>query len=564
MPRQICLVASGDSRLSANRVCWPAQAALEATVGRAFARLDAQVVRGHDVDAAKGHGFLDGQAAGIEAFRRIDPAVPLVVAEAVWQYTSHVLPGLSRHRGPILTLANWSGQWPGLVGMLNLNGSLTKAGVSYSTIWSESFDDDFSRRALEQWLAEGRIRHDVSHARPLDIAAWDDDLQAAARHGAELGRHLQSQQAIMGIFDEGCMGMYNAIIPDHLLHAVGVFKERLSQSALYAEMLRIADATAARHLAWLRERGMRFALGNDGDTELTEGQVLEGLKMYDAAVRLAHGFGCAVIGIQYQQGLKDVCVASDLTEGLLNTPDRPPVLGDDGGVLFERQAVPHFNEVDECAGLDALFTNRVWTDAGLDPSTTLHDVRWGADFKGLGVDEFVWLFEISGAVPPSHLIGGYGGAVGERQPPMYFPRGGATIKGVSKPGEIVWSRVYVAGEALHMDIGRGAALRLPPEETERRWAATTPQWPMMHAALYGVTRDQFMAKHQANHIQVAYAPDAVSARRVLAAKAGMAQALGIRVNICGDVDDRADRHQAPPFDVAQDVSGRVDGPGSRA
>ena len=26
------------------------------------------------------------------------------------------------------------------------------------------------------------------------------------------------------------MGMYNAIIPDELLHATGVFKERLSQS----------------------------------------------------------------------------------------------------------------------------------------------------------------------------------------------------------------------------------------------------------------------------------------------------------------------------------------------
>ena len=42
---------------------------------------------------------------------------------------SHVLPGLMTHEGPILTVANWSGTWPGLVGMLNLNGSLAKAGV---------------------------------------------------------------------------------------------------------------------------------------------------------------------------------------------------------------------------------------------------------------------------------------------------------------------------------------------------------------------------------------------------------------------------------------------------
>ena len=37
----------------------------------------------------------------------------------------------------------------------------------------------------------------------------------------------------MGVFDEGCMGMFNAIIPDELLYPTGVFKERLSQSALY-------------------------------------------------------------------------------------------------------------------------------------------------------------------------------------------------------------------------------------------------------------------------------------------------------------------------------------------
>ncbi len=100
------------------------------------------------------------------------------------------------------------------------------------------------------------------------------------------------------------------------------------------------------------------------------------------------------------------------------------------------RALPHFNEVDECAGLDALVTNRIWTKLGYDPETTLHDVRYGEDYNG----EFVWVFEISGAVPPKHLIGGYAGTVSERQPPMYFRLGGGTVKGISKPGEIVWSR----------------------------------------------------------------------------------------------------------------------------
>jgi L-fucose isomerase-like protein len=547
MPQDIVLVASGDSRLSANRVCWPAQQELEATVTRAFRDLGRTVVRGHPFDAARGHGFLDSQARGIEAFRHINRDAPLVVAEAVWQYTSHVLPGLTRHRGPILTLANWSGQWPGLVGMLNLNASLTKAGVPYSTIWSERFEDAFARAALKQWIGEGRISHDLSHARPLDAASWPEGFEAVAERGRMLGASLRDRQAIMGVFDEGCMGMYNAIIPDHLLHAVGVFKERLSQSALYAAMQRVSDETARRHYAWLLARGMRFVFGPDPAAHLTEAQVLEGLRMYDAAVQMASAFGCAAIGIQYQQGLMDVTVASDLAEGLLNSPDRPPVLDTSGRPLFDGQSVPHFNEVDECAGLDAILTCRAWNDLGLDPSTTLHDIRWGEHFTGAGVDEFVWLFEISGAVPPSHLTGGYAGAVGERQPPMYFPRGGATIKGISRPGEIIWSRIYVEGDRLHMDIGRGGAVRLPAAEIERRWQATTPEWPMMHAVLYGVGRNQLMAKHQSNHIQVVYAPDPGQAMRGLVMKASMARELGIRVNLCGNLADELDRHQASGF-----------------
>jgi hypothetical protein len=104
---------------------------------------------------------------------------------------------------------------------------------------------------------------------------------------------------------------------------------------------------------------------------------------------------------------------------------------------------------------------------------------------------------------------------------MYFRLGGGTIKGVSKPGEIVWSRVYLEAGAFKVDIGRGKAISLPREETQRRWDITTPQWPVMHAVTYGVGRDQMMARHKSNHIQVAYAPDAKSANHALAVKAAM-------------------------------------------
>jgi len=116
---------------------------------------------------------------------------------------------------------------------------------------------------------------------------------------------------------------------------------------------------------------------------------------------------------------------------------------------------------------------------------------------------------------------------------MYFPLGGATLKGVSKPGEIVWSRIYVADGKLKADLGRAGVIDLPREETERRWSITTPQWPIMHAVTYGVSRDQMMARHKSNHIQVAYAPGAASANHALAVKASMFAALGLEVAVCG-------------------------------
>lgn len=530
--KNVWLIASGDLRLAANQLCWQAQADMEALLGDALGKLGWKVVRAHAYDPEKQHGFIDSQRMGIEVFRGIPKDAPLIVAESVWQYTHHVLAGLTTHQGPILTVANWSGQWPGLVGMLNLNGSLTKAGVVYSTLWSERFDDAFFVDKLQAWLAHGTVSHDESHV--TDYA--ENAIPASERQtGQEFAQRFRENKAIMGVFDEGCMGMFNAIIPDDILHATGVFKERLSQSALYARMRTVADDEAEAVLQWLLDRGMAFKWGTDEATELTRRQTIEQCKMYIAAVRIADEFGCDTIGIQYQQGLKDLTVASDLVEGLLNNTERPPVFDGDGRELFAGMAIPHFNEVDECAGLDSLLTYHLWRQLGMDGDNTLHDIRWGQHYTGDGIDDYVWVFLISGAVPASHFAGGYASASSWRQSPMYFRLGGGTLRGVSKPGPIVWSRIYVEGGQLHADLGVGNALQLPDAETERRWQATSPEWPIMHASLAGVSRDQLMAKHKANHIHVVYADSEALAQQACRTKAAALATLGIRVHFCGDV-----------------------------
>jgi len=527
--KPIHLVASGDLRLAANQTCWPAQKAMEDALAKALKAEGRSIQRAHLYDPKKKHGFIASQREGIEVFRGIDPEASLIVAEAVWQYSHHVLAGLLSHRGPILTVANWSGQWPGLVGLLNLNASLTKAGVRYSSLWSETFTDSFFKQGLHEWLTTSKITHDQSHVRDLallKLPAEDEKI------GREFGSRFRHHKAILGVFDEGCMGMYNAIIPDELLHATGCFKERLSQSTLYASMQHVADTEAADVLSWLKRKGLQMALGTNEASELTEPQVLLQAKMYIAALRLADEFGCDAIGIQYQQGLKDLTPASDLVEGMLNNADRPPVRSADGKrVLFEGEALPHFNEVDECAGLDGLLTYRLWRELGFAPENTLHDLRWGATYA----EAYVWVLLISGAAPPAHFIGGWKGASTERQPAMYFRLGGGTLKGISKPGHIVWSRIFVMGGALHADLGVAEVVLLPAEETQRRWQETTPQWPIMHTVIKGVSRDQMMARHPSNHIQVVYCPNEKQAHRAARIKAAALHELGIHVSLCGDV-----------------------------
>jgi hypothetical protein len=219
---------------------------------------------------------------------------------------------------------------------------------------------------------------------------------------------------------------------------------------------------------------------------------------------------------------------------MLNNSDRPPVTSRDGKrVLYEGGPLVHFNEVDECAGLDGLMTCRVHKAMGQPVENTLHDVRWGDWDRSGTVEDYVWVLLISGSAPPAHFIGGWKGASSERQPAMYFRLGGGTLKGISRPGEIVWSRVFVEKGRLKMDLGRGGVVELPPEETERRWRETTPPWPIMHAVTYGVSRDQFMARHKANHIQVVYAQSAREADQALLAKAAMADAMGMEVALSG-------------------------------
>ena len=525
-PRTVFLTTSGDLREPANVASWATQQELEQIMIREIEAHGWSVRRAFEPDSARGHGFVRNQRMGMDVFSHIPIDAPVVVAIANWQYTHHVLPGLRSHRGPILTVANFSPEWPGLVGLLGLNASLVKAGVPFASTWTTDGSDESFRGAINEWLNTGKVTHDSSHVRDLGVPPETPEAEL----GRALADQLQRNKAIIGVLDEGCMGMYNAIIDDELLNPLGIYKERLSQSELWARMQQVPDAHAEELLSWLTHAGMTFRWGEDQGTELTRDQVLWQMKMYVAACRLTDEFGLDAIGIQYQQGLKNLSPASDLVEGMLNSTDRPAVISEfSGRPIHEGSAIPCFNEVDEGVAVDALISNRLWRAMGLEADTTLHDVRWGDEYEG----QFVWVFEISGSIPAGHLARGWKDAEGWRQGPIFFPAGGSTLRGVSRPGEIVWSRVFIEDGALHVDLGRGQVVALPDEEVERRSNSTNPEWPLANVVLTGVTRDQMMSRHRANHVLLSYAPDAEVADKALTAKAATFAALGVNVHLCG-------------------------------
>ena len=257
------MVASGDLRPSANIKCWPVQQQLEADVdpGRGVVRVDASCAATRST-RRPGTGSSTASARVWRCSPRCRRTLRCWSSRAVWQYSHHVLAGLRTHRGPIMVVANWNGTFPGLVGLLNLTASLTKAGVEYSSLWSVDFTDEWALDGLRTWLETGRLVHDVEPCARLP--ALDAVVEEVAL-GRALAEQLRREKAIIGIFDEGCMGMYNAIFDDELLNPLGIYKERLSQSALVAEMSRVGDDEAAAVKAWLDDAGLRFDFGTDDE-----------------------------------------------------------------------------------------------------------------------------------------------------------------------------------------------------------------------------------------------------------------------------------------------------------
>ena len=528
---EILMITNADLRESANLACWPMQEKYEAKLQDMLGKLGYQMKRAHAVDHQRGHGFISSQRQGSDLFAQIDENAPLIVLLTAWQYSHHVAPSLVHHKGPILLLANFDGTWPGLVGMLCLAGSLTSLGKSYSRLWSENFDDELFVDGLKTWLHYGSLQHSLSYLHPVP-ATHPVMATEAGKLGRNVGEYVLRHKEIIGLFDTFCMGMINGVFPQQAMVNIGMPIESLSQSALLVEMAKVPDSLREACLQWYIDQGMDFRFGEDGSKELTREQVKEQCAMMIAMARFVQRFGLSAVGVQYQQGLKDSCAASDFAEGAIGSTARFPLPDEHGNIICDGQPIPCINEVDMGTAIPQTMLWRLLSSFSLPAETTLPDIRWGSEYNGT----FYWDLEISGAVPFEHLKGGIKGATGYRQPAMYFPYGGSTICGQGKAGRFIWARAHYEGTEVIMHIGTGRGVELPEEEFERRHRATCYEWPLLNAVLDGVGRDELMAGHQSNHLTIAYVDEPVL-QTVFQAFVAQALTQGIRVAVAGTAID---------------------------
>jgi hypothetical protein len=526
--KDVFVVTNGDLRLEANQTCWKIQKSYEDKLFKVLEdRCGIKPIRAHDFKESEKHGFISSQKEGSDAFAKIDTHAPIIVLLTAWQYSHHIAPSLANHKGPVLVLANFDGTWPGLVGALNLEGSLTSLGKEYSRLWSENFDDTFFYSKLEEWFKTGSISHDLTYLTKVNDNTFLFNTKYG-KLGKYLGEYILQKKEIMGLFDSFCMGMINGVFPQKALCKIGMPLESLSQSMLIHEMSKVTLAEREECLQYYINKGMQFKFGTNEAKELTKNQVLEQCAMLIAMARVTEEFGLTCVGVQYQQGLKDICAASDFAEGAIGSTDRFPIKGKNNKIIRQGEPIPHINEVDMGSAIPQIMMFRLLKTLGFPCETTLHDIRWGSDFQGT----FYWDFEISGNVPFEHIKGGINGAIGYRQPPMYFAKGGSTISGQCKAGEFIWARAHYEDTDVHIHIGTGTAFELPKEEYERRLKATTSVWPLMNVVLDGVERDSLMAGHQSNHITIAYIPEG-SKEEIAAALVCMGVTLGMKVKLAG-------------------------------
>ena len=503
MRRRVAIFWPGDYRPKPNEQAYPS--CLEATcqLEVALQRLGREPYRVG--------GFITKPH---EAIEKLGPITDPMIAVCVhWFYGPHTVEGVIGKDNPLLLASNFSGTWPGLVGLLNTGACLESVGRKFSRVWTDADDwtkDECFMARLDEWTSTGQVSY------PTDEIAY----HAPISHGAAVLAHsvaarVRERRILALMLGDTSMGMINGYFGPRLLHRVGFAEHKVDQAWIidrgrYISGERIDDA-----LKFVKGNGVTFHYKEPGAEDFDENATREQLRDYLTVLDIVTEFKADCIGWQYQLGLINLRPPSDFAEGLLNSACRPE---SDGGTIVTS------TEADQGNLIPMELMKRILQAKGIAHAVMFHDVRWGGNYD----DRFVWVLLNSGSCSGyafNHDEDTLRGVHSYRQPAEYFPLPGGTFSGESLPGEITWARSYLSGGELWMDVGSGEVIRLPQKTRDEWWRGTTPEWPFMAADLGG-RRVTLMAHYVSNHIAVAYG-------NIFGEMAALSQALGFRVRVLG-------------------------------
>ncbi len=456
-------------------------------------------------------GFITRPHEAIEKLGSVND--PLIGVCVHWCYGPHTTDGVVGKHSPLLLASNFSGQWPGLVGLLNTGACLASLGREFSRIWSDSPDwsaDDAFMDRLAEWCNTGRIDY------PCGDVAYSAAVSREAHERAKLVfEQIKKRRILALMLGDTSMGMINGYFGPRRLAPIGFSEHKVDQAWIIARGCSISDERLDKALAFVKEKGVQFHWREAGADDFDENATREQLRDYLTVLDLVSEFKADCVGWQYQLGLVPLRPPSDFAEGLLNSVCRPESNGD---------VIITATEADQGNLVPMELMKRLLKAKDLHQAVMFHDVRWGAEYDG----RFLWVLLNSGSCGGYAMSGDpntLNGVHSYRQPAEYFPIPGGTFAGEALPGGITWARAYLKDNEMWMDVGRGEAVALPEHVREQWWRGTTRQWPFMAADL-GVSRETFMAHYMSNHIAVAYGD-------ILEETASLSQMLGFKVRFLG-------------------------------
>src|SRR5215470_12640340 len=152
MTQRIAVYWPGDGRQKPNELAVPNIEAATVQIERALKKLGREPYRVP--------GFLSKPHEARDKLSPIDD--PIVGVFVHWVYGPHTTEGVVGKDNPLLLASNFSGRWPGLVGLLNTGACLESLNRPFSRAWTEAADwtqDATFMARLDEWCTTGQIRY---------------------------------------------------------------------------------------------------------------------------------------------------------------------------------------------------------------------------------------------------------------------------------------------------------------------------------------------------------------------------------------------------------------------